>query len=263
MTNRRIALLPVPGRQEAPLCISTDFSRRILAKMPLLRKSFARTPLFFQKRKKSLSSSHVNIKNDTRIHYDNRRFHTVSEFVSTAFSRHIAQHASAHTQKMVFNVAGSTLQNRYTANSHNHTQTFWVNNVHPHVHASASPVTATAPAERFFVKTHRHGGHTHSEVEHRRVERAEPSLSKAFEPEKLVYKSVKKLKQLTEETRRRQVQKSEERTVSQRLNVSNTLTKEERIQQSRELEAVSEKVYALVMKKYDRERRRRGDLYGR
>lgn len=265
MTSKRIiALLPVAEPKELYSSIPMRFSRHIVEKMPFFKRIVASVPLFFRKSSKSMPQTHVNIKNKTAVLYDNRHFSNVYEFGSSVFLRHMQKlrfvqaHHSHSTyfdnSSKIFYIAGKEGREGQDG-------TTVVRNIRENIYTEQKRVHTSESVKRIMSDTQYLTHHSRTKTINGESELTKLGVSKSYTPENLVYKLEKKVEEISEKLRKSIIHKSEEKSVTERLNIIKTLTKEDRIQQNREIQSLSEKVYSLVMKKYDRERRRRGDLY--
>lgn len=262
MISRRIALLPAVAPREIADTVSVQFSRRIFEKSLLFKWSFVSVSLFYRKSSIRMPQQQTNIRNNTSVLHKNRSYSSVRQFASSVFIRHMHTYESVQVQHTHLTHFDGRFKTIHLPGKEGYCGSAAVRNILKNRVVSKRVESAEMFTER-FVMNRQHNSHYLQTIRTNSViERTKEAVSKGYNPQTLVYRSEKKVENISEELHQRRIHTREEETVlSERLNVSKAITKEDRIKQTREIESLSEKVYSLVIKKYDRERRRRGDLY--
>lgn len=262
MISRRIALLPAAAPREITDTVSGQFSRRILEKSLLIKWRFVSVPLFYRKSPKRMPQQHTNIRNNTSVLHKNRSYSSVRQFASSVLIRHMHTYEYVQGQHTHLTHFDGRFKTIYLPGKEGYGGSVAVQNILKNSVVSKKVESAETFAERLVMNRQHNSYYLQTARINSVIERTKEAVSKGYRPQTLIYRSEKKVEDILEELHQLRIHTREaENVLSERLNVSKTITKEDRIKQTRELESLSEKVYSLVIKKYDRERRRRGALY--
>jgi len=292
-----IALLSLPKMKKRDVLISLEFSIKIFDKTPIFSNFRVFVPLLFEK--KITNKSDVSITNSSNNFYISNKNQLFSNFRVSApllFEKKITNkydvsitnssnnfYISNKNQllKKEIQMNSFLADNSENVINYEDNQTFiqesaFTNNNQFSTKESVFPSQAT----RLKTTMNYLDGSKHHNILTQNNEFVKNTIDHAYRPENkslnfiqddnnavekvvknFVYKSENKVENRLQEIENKIVHMTENESTKKEVSVSEIISKEEREVKNHELHSMSEKVYTLVVKKLDRERARKGDLY--